>query len=118
MLRLLPQLTIIFVEGDEPMQKIVSDFIVKHNLQTSGEIRYIDLVSEIGELGKEIIKGTDYGKNDFSKTVKTSDEIGDCLFSLLALCVSFNIDAQEALDNSLSKYEKRFSAKGDISSDS
>ena len=98
------------------MQNLISDFIIKHDLQTNEEIRYIDLVSEVGELGKEIIQGTNYGKNSFVITNKTQDEIGDCLFSLLALCCSLNIDADEAVRDSLLKYEKRFIEKGNIGS--
>ena len=99
------------------MQKLVNDFIKKYKLQTDEQIRYIDLVSEVGELGKEIIKGSDYGKKLFVKTNQTQNEIGDCIFSLLALCCSLDINAEEAVKNSLSKYQKRFSEKGNISSD-
>jgi len=80
------------------------------------EIRYIDLVSEVGELGKEIIQGSSYGKNDFEVTDKPQDEIGDCLFSLLALCCSLNINAEETVKNSLNKYERRFNERGSIGS--
>ena len=40
------------------MQKIVKEFLDNHNLYCGETIRYIDLSSEIGELGKEIIKST------------------------------------------------------------
>ena len=98
------------------VQNLVAGFINKYSLQTSAEIRYIDLISEIGELGKEIIKSTNYGKNDFNKTPALTNEIGDCLFSLLALFHELNINADEALQKSISKYELRFTQKGDISS--
>ena len=97
--------------------ELVSNFIIKHQLQADASIRYMDLVSEVGELGKEIIKSTNYGKKDFSMTAQMADELGDCLFSLFALCHELNIDAQEALNHSLFKYEQRFAYKGDISSD-
>ncbi|MCL2593595.1 MAG: MazG-like family protein [Defluviitaleaceae bacterium] len=90
------------------MQKLVSRFIEKYKLHTSAEIRYIDLVSEIGELGGEIAKSTDYGKKELMKNEKIQDEIGDCLFSLLALFEEFGIDAEEALKNAICKYENRF----------
>lgn len=98
------------------MQKLVSEFIRRHNLQTNAEIRYIDLVSEVGELGKEILKGSDYGRSQLVRTSQTKDEIGDCLFSLLAVCDAMQIDAEEAVRDSISKYEMRFSKKWDISS--
>jgi len=98
------------------MQKSVEDFIQKYKLQTNETTRYMDLVSEIGELGKEILKSTNYGKNDFTNNMSIADEIGDCVFSLLALCSELNIDAHEALNTSLAKYESRFSKTHDIGS--
>ena len=98
------------------MQNLVAEFISKYQLQTDEQTRYIDLVSEIGELGKEILKNTEYGKVKFTKSSRMTDEIGDCLFSLLALCCELNIDAKDALCDALAKYELRFDTKGDISS--
>ena len=98
------------------MQKLVEDFINKYNLRTNEQIRYIDLVSEVGELGKEILNDTNYGKNNYSHTSQTTDELGDCLFSLLALCCEMNVDATSALQQVLAKYEARFAEKGSIGS--
>ena len=98
------------------MQKTVADFISKYQLHSDEITRYIDLTSEVGELGKEIIKSTNYGKKDFAKSNHIADEIGDCIFSLLALCSALGIDAEEALSASLLKYETRFTQKGDIGS--
>lgn len=42
--------------------------VKKYDLETSPELRYIDLTSEMGELGKELLKGSNYGKQDFNKT--------------------------------------------------
>jgi uncharacterized protein YabN with tetrapyrrole methylase and pyrophosphatase domain len=47
---------------------------------------------------------------------KMCDEIGDYLFSILALFCEFNMNAQEALQNTLSKYDLRFAKKGDVGS--
>ena len=99
------------------MQNLVRDFITKYNLQTDKTVRYIDLTSEIGELGKEILKSTDYGKKDFILNDKAIEEIGDCIFSLLALTEIMGIDGEDALLKVLCKYESRFSQKGNISSD-
>jgi NTP pyrophosphatase (non-canonical NTP hydrolase) len=98
------------------LQELVVEFIKKYNLRASEQIRYIDLTTEIGELGKEIIKGSDYGKKNYEQTVCAKDELGDCLFSLLALCCEMNIDAKEALQQAMEKYEVRFAQKGDIGS--
>jgi len=98
------------------MQKLVKDFMDKYNLHTSEHIRYIDLVSEVGELGKEILNGTNYGNKEYEHTPDASVELGDCLFSLLALCSRMNVDATEALQKALAKYEARFMQKGSIGS--
>jgi len=98
------------------MQKLAADFISEFSLQTGPEIRYMDLVSEVGELGKEIIKGSNYGKESFIKTPELAEEIGDCLFSLLALATELEIDADVALGQALSKYRLRFAQKGHIGS--
>lgn len=99
------------------MQKAVANFIAEYNLNTDVQTRYIDLVSEVGELGKEILTSTDYGKKDFLINAQMVDEVGDCLFSLIALCNEMGVDAQHALNNSIEKYERRFANKGNVNSD-
>ena len=98
------------------MPQLVENFIEKYNLQASKEVRYIDLISEVGELGKEILKATDYGKENWTENPDIAEELGDCLFSLLALCSALDIDAEIALQSALSKYEARFVQKGSIGS--
>lgn len=99
------------------MQKTVAAFIQKYNLQSTAEVRYIDLVSEIGELGKEILTATKYGKREYEKTQlisATIEEVGDCIFSLLALCQEMGVSAEDALNVALDKYACRFAASGSI----
>jgi len=103
--------------GVRNMQEIVGKFIYKYNLQTNEHTRYIDLVSEIGELGKEILTSTDYGKKAYTQTPGATEELGDCLFSLLALCCEMNVNSEEALQNAILKYEARFKQKGHIGSE-
>jgi len=98
------------------MQNCVKAFVQKNHLSCTAESRYIDLVSEIGELGKEILKGTEYGQNPFQSSGTTMDEMGDCLFSLFALCCEMKIDAREALNASLQKYQKRMETTGSVGS--
>ena len=89
------------------MQELVKEFVEKQGWRTDAQSRYLDLVSEVGELGKEILLSTNYGKSDFSSTQSMADEMGDCLFSLLALCTEMGINAEEALKQSMAKYEAR-----------
>ncbi len=104
------------------MQRIVEECMSRYGLSRDAQTRYIDLVSEVGELGKEILKAIDYGNKSFpagghEDEVNAKMEMGDCLFSLFALCCGMGIDAREALEAALAKYEERFSAGGKIGSE-
>ena len=98
------------------MQNKVDEFIKKYSLETSPEVRFIDLSSEIGELGKELLKGNDYGQDKCQKTSDLEGEMGDALFSLICLANTMDINLEKALDQVLAKYKKRFDANGKISS--
>ncbi len=98
------------------LQEKVKELVKKYNLETTSELRYIDLVSEIGEVGKEILKGSNYGKQDFSVTENLESELGDALFSLICIANGLNINLENALEIVLNKYENRFSKKGNIGS--
>lgn len=64
------------------------------------------MVSELGEVAKDANESTSYGRSPEEFDI-SSDEIGDGLFSLLALADSVGIDADEALEEALDKYEER-----------
>lgn len=101
----------------QEMQGLVSEMVKRYNLETTPEMRYIDLSSEMGELGKELLKGSNYGKKDFSKTDNLESEIGDTLFSLTCIANSLNIDLSKALLGVMQKYNNRFAKKGSIGSE-
>ena len=98
------------------VQSKIRELIEKYKLETSLGDRFIDLVSEVGELGKEILKGNDYGKKEFSETDNFKSELGDVLFSLICIANSLNVNLDTVLEEVLKKYENRFSEKGNIGS--
>ena len=98
------------------MQQKVTEFIKKHQLDCDYQTRYIDLVSEIGEIGKQILTDTNYNATKIKISNDLILEIGDGLFSLLALCHALDIDSQTALSLALEKYQHRFVQSGKISS--
>ena len=100
----------------DDIQEKVKEMIKKYNLESSNEIRFIDLTSEIGELGKEILKGNDYGKKEFCNTDNVESEIGDVLFSLICIANGMNISLENAIESVLKKYENRFLSNGNIGS--
>lgn len=98
------------------VQRKIDEFTRKKGITAQVETRIIDLNSEIGELSKEVLKGTDYGKKHFSITNDWKSEIGDVLFSLICIANESKIDLCDCLDIVLDKYENRFANNGNIGS--
>ena len=90
------------------IQENIKKLCVDYNMIATNEIRIMDLVSEVGELSKEIIKSTDYGKKEFIITENTESEIGDVFFALITIANQLNISLEKALDKVIIKYKKRF----------
>jgi len=99
------------------MQELVQEMVNLYKIEISPELRYIDLTSEVGELGKELLTATRYGKEEFRTTGKTESEIGDILFSLTCIANTLGIDIEQALIGAMEKYTCRFKEKGNITSD-
>ncbi|NOX71962.1 MAG: nucleotide pyrophosphohydrolase [Candidatus Micrarchaeota archaeon] len=91
----------------EDLQKKVKEFCRQHNLDAPAEHRVLDALSELGEVAKEILKMTDYGKRKPEYRKEIENELGDLLFSIIALANSFDVDLGQALDMALKKYEQR-----------
>ncbi len=97
-------------------QRIAAEFARAHELTMDPQVRFLDLSSELGELSKELLKASDYGKQSPVVTEEMEEELGDCIFSLLCLCDSLQLDGENALHIALEKYRKRFAEKGGIGS--
>ena len=100
----------------QKLQKKVQDFFQDNNLELSVEHRVVDLMSEVGELSKEILLSTSYGKSEFKSTDNLKNELGDVFYSLIVSANSFDIDMEEVLDKTLDKYSKRMKEKSDLGS--
>ena len=85
------------------MQERVRQFLLRNGIECGAEYRCLDLASEVGEVAKEILRGSSYGKEPYAPT-------------LLALCCALNVDAQQALERVLEKYEARLRKKGSVGS--
>ncbi|MBQ7307372.1 MAG: MazG-like family protein [Clostridia bacterium] len=96
------------------MQQKVKDFNGEKRL--SPQIRMLDIVSETGELTKEIIKGCNYGESEFKVSYDLKMELGDTLYAILSFCNENQINSQECLEMALEKYKQRLIKKGNMSS--
>ncbi|MFQ6009597.1 MAG: MazG nucleotide pyrophosphohydrolase domain-containing protein [Candidatus Aenigmatarchaeota archaeon] len=89
------------------MQEKVKRFVEENKLQMSPEHAALDLISELGEVAKEILKATDYGRHPPKKREEIKSELGDALYSLINLANTLNVDIEEALELAMEKYKKR-----------
>jgi NTP pyrophosphatase (non-canonical NTP hydrolase)/ribosomal protein S17 len=89
------------------IQSRIKKFCEKHSLESPPEHRVLDLVSETGEVAKEILKMTEYGRKplEFRKEIKS--ELGDAFYSLITVADYFDINLEEALKLAIEKYEGR-----------
>jgi NTP pyrophosphatase (non-canonical NTP hydrolase) len=98
------------------LQRDVALFMRRHRLRHDVETQTMDLVSEVGELAKEVLLATDYGRRAPQFRSELANEIGDALYSLLALADVCGVDAAAALGAALEEYERRLAERGDASS--
>ena len=96
-------------------QQRVATFVENHEMDAPVVYRLLDVVSELGEVAKDATESTDYGAHPEDVDL-SADEFGDALFALLALGDAADIDAEQALDGALEKYEGRITDSGSPSS--
>ena len=88
----------------------------KYGLGADPMTRFADLTSEVGELGKELVKSSNYGKNEPAANEKLAMEMGDVLFVLVLLANEMELDLDECFRAVREKCEERFEEKGSIGS--
>jgi NTP pyrophosphatase (non-canonical NTP hydrolase) len=101
---------------DNDWQRQVAEFMRRHKLNRDPATCALDLVSEVGELTKELLVATDYGQHPSQFGSGLLEEFGDALCSLLALAEVCDVDADEALRGALRKYERRLAERGEAGS--
>jgi len=92
-------------------QDTVASFLDEHELHAPPEYRLLDLVSEVGEVAKNVNTSSDYGAAPSTIRIEP-DELGDVLFAAFALAHETGIDADAALARSLDKYRTRMADEG------
>jgi NTP pyrophosphatase (non-canonical NTP hydrolase) len=95
---------------------LVKCFVTENDLSLLTHTRVLDLAAEVGELAKEVLKGSSYGQEPFSPTENWADELGDVFFSLIFVANSTGVDLEAALAQTLEKYRQRLGRSGEMSS--
>ena len=99
-----------------PEQREVAQFVEENGMTAPPAYRLLDLTAEVGEVAADAAKSSGYGESPESLSV-SADELGDALFALLALAEELDVDAGDALETALAKYEGRIENDGDAGSD-
>ena len=76
-------------------------------MESPVEHRVLDAVSELGEVAKEVLKMSNYGRKQIEYREEFKLELGDALYSLITVANTFDIDLEDALHQVLEKYKKR-----------
>ncbi|MCB0033856.1 MAG: hypothetical protein KDE51_07550 [Anaerolineales bacterium] len=99
-------------------QTKAAEFAQKRNHKHPISVYALDLMSEVGEVAKEILLATNYGEEELElATTNMQMELGDALYSLCLLATAADVDLDAALTAVLEKYEKRWAEKGDMGSE-
>lgn len=98
------------------MQEMVAAFVAQHDLEVDPAHRLLDVVSEVGELSKEMLRGASYGGRPFAPPAEWEVEMGDVFFALIRLANNTGVDLARALEKAVSKYEARLAEDGRIGS--
>ncbi len=93
-------------------QRRVATFAQAQGILHDPATHALDLASEVGEVAKEVLLATDYGRRPFCAGPELTAELGDVLYSLLALAEACGVDAGQALEAALEKYRKRLARRG------
>ncbi len=98
------------------IQERIKKFCKENNMESPAEHRVLDTISELGEVAKEILKMSNYGRKPIEYREELKSELGDVLYSLITIANTFDIDLEDALHQVLEKYEKRLT-KGSAGSE-
>ncbi|MBK8988039.1 MAG: nucleotide pyrophosphohydrolase [Chloroflexi bacterium] len=97
-------------------QQQAAEFAKKQNLTHTPGVYALDLMSEVGEVAKEILLATEYGERPFAPRANLTGELGDALYSLCLLATAVGVDLDEALTITLEKYATRRQTTGHVGS--
>jgi NTP pyrophosphatase (non-canonical NTP hydrolase) len=93
-------------------QERVAACACAHGLLHDPAAHALNLASEVGEVAKEVLRATDYGRRAPELCPALIAEVGDALYSWLALAESCSVDAGEALEQALNRYQQRLNQTG------
>ena len=67
------------------LQERVKKFCEKHRIEVPLPYSVLDMASEVGEVAKEILEMSDYGKSPLTYQSSLQGELGDVFYSLITI---------------------------------
>ena len=89
------------------IQEKIKKLCKENDMESPAEHRVLDTMSELGEVAKEILQMSNYGRKPIEYKDELKSELGDVLYSLITIANTFDIDLEEALHQVLEKYKNR-----------
>ncbi|MBV9864919.1 MAG: hypothetical protein JO316_06185 [Abitibacteriaceae bacterium] len=88
------------------------EFIAQHNLETQPAFSLLDVVSELGDVAKVLLKSTDYGQRPTdTDSTQMREAIGDLMFAVAYLSTLYDVDPEAALWESVRKFESKLQSR-------
>ena len=101
---------------DTNWQVRANEFAAEHNLDRPAVVYALDVMSELGEVAKEILLASEYGSRSPQFGSNLEAELGDLLYSICMLATSAKVDLEEAFGKTLEKYDRRWRSSGNLGS--
>jgi NTP pyrophosphatase (non-canonical NTP hydrolase) len=100
------------------IQERAALFVQENRLEAPVAARVLDLVSEVGEVAKEVLVSSKYGHGELRASPSWCEELGDAFFSLVCVANSTGVDLERCFLEALAKYDARLHERGDAGSGS
>ena len=91
--------------------KELNELLITADAKLDPQSRMMDITSEVGELSKEVLKSTKYGRKEFTVSSEFEEEYGDVLYSVLSMGLENNIDIEANMIKMIHKMNSRFGIK-------
>jgi NTP pyrophosphatase (non-canonical NTP hydrolase) len=100
------------------IQERAAALVRESRLEAPMTARVLDLVSEVGEVAKEVLESSEYGRAAFHASSAWGEELGDVFFSLVCVADSSGVELEQCFVEALAKYGARLREHGDAGSGS
>jgi NTP pyrophosphatase (non-canonical NTP hydrolase) len=87
-------------------------FIARHQLHTPPEWSLLDMQVQLGELSRSLLKQTQFGQEASPLAPEMArQKIGDLMFALAYFSTLYDVDPEDALWESVSRFEAKLKVK-------